>query len=141
MPGAKRFKKKGYAKPKHVRSTIRRLASYMAQYKALWIAVFILIAVNAGSSVVSSYAIKPALNDYIIPLIGKQNPDLTKFIKMLGFVFAIFAAGSFASWGSARIMLHIFISDARMRRRFENVLTRNSIARPNLFAVTGLEAA
>ena len=31
--------------------------------------------------------------------------------------------------------------DARMRRRFENVLTRNSIARPNLFAVTGLEAA
>ena len=107
MPGAKRFEKKGYAKPKHVRTTLKRLASYMGRYKALWIAVFILIAVNAGSSVVSSYAIKPALNDYIIPLIGKQNPDLTKFIKMLGFVFSIFAAGSFAAWGSARIMLHI----------------------------------
>lgn len=107
MPGAKRFEKKGYAKPKHTRSTIKRLASYMAQYKALWIAVFILIAVNAGSSVVSSYAIKPALNDYIIPLIGKQNPDLTKFIKMLALVFVIFTAGSFASWGGSRIMLHI----------------------------------
>ena len=116
MPGAKRFEKKGYAKPKHTRSTIKRLASYMAQYKALWIAVFILIAVNAGSSVVSSYAIKPALNDYIIPLIGKQNPDLTKFIKMLGFVFSIFAAGSFAAWGSARIMLHIS-SDVLFRIR------------------------
>ena len=116
MPGAKRFEKKGYAKPKHTRSTIKRLASYMAQYKALWIAVFILIAVNAGSSVVSSYAIKPALNDYIIPLIGKQNPDLTKFIKMLALVFAIFAAGSFASWGSSRIMLHIS-SDVLFRIR------------------------
>lgn len=116
MPGAKRFEKKGYAKPKHVRTTLKRLASYMGRYKALWIAVFILIAVNAGSSVVSSYAIKPALNDYIIPLIGKQNPDLTKFIKMLGFVFAIFAAGSFASWGSSRIMLHIS-SDVLFRIR------------------------
>lgn len=116
MPGAKRFEKKGYAKPKHTRSTIKRLASYMAQYKALWIAVFILIAVNAGSSVVSSYAIKPALNDYIIPLIGKQNPDLTKFIKMLALVFVIFTAGSFAAWGSSRIMLHIS-SDVLFRIR------------------------
>ena len=116
MPEARRFEKKGYAKPKHVRSTIKRLASYTAQYKALWIAVFILIAVNAGSSVVSSYAIKPALNDYIIPLIGKKDPDLTKFIKMLAFVFAIFAAGSFASWGSSRIMLHIS-SDVLFRIR------------------------
>ena len=115
MP-AGRFEKKGYAKPKHVRTTLKRLASYMAQYKALWIAVFILIAVNAGSSVVSSYAIKPALNDYIIPLIGKQNPDLTKFIKMLALVFVIFAAGSFASWGSSRIMLHIS-SDVLFRIR------------------------
>ena len=116
MPGAKRFEKKGYAKPKHVRTTLKRLASYMGRYKALWIAVFILIAVNAGSSVVSSYAIKPALNDYIIPLIGKQNPDLIKFIKMLALVFAIFAAGSFASWGSSRIMLHIS-SDVLFRIR------------------------
>ena len=79
----------------------------MARYKALWAAVFILIAVSAASSVVSSYAIKPALNEYIIPLIGKQNPDLTKFIKMLALVFTVFVAGSFASWASARIMLHI----------------------------------
>ena len=107
MVESRRFGKKGYAKPKHARTTILRLGAYMARYKALWAAVFILISVNAASSVVSSYAIKPALNEYIIPLIGKQNPDLTKFIKMLALVFAIFAAGSFASWASARIMLHI----------------------------------
>ena len=107
MAESRRFGKKGYAKPKHARTTILRLGAYMARYKALWAAVFILISVNAASSVVSSYAIKPALNEYIIPLIGKQNPDLTKFIKMLALVFAIFAAGSFASWASARIMLHI----------------------------------
>ena len=107
MAESRRFGKKGNAKPKHARTTILRLGAYMARYKALWAAVFILISVNAASSVVSSYAIKPALNEYIIPLIGKQNPDLTKFIKMLALVFAIFAAGSFASWASARIMLHI----------------------------------
>lgn len=33
------------------------------------------------------------------------------------------------------------IPDKRMRQRFENVLTQNSITKPNLFAITGMEAA
>lgn len=35
----------------------------------------------------------------------------------------------------------VITPDPGMRRRFENVLARNSIGQPNLFAVTGMEAA
>ncbi|NLL36747.1 MAG: pyridoxal phosphate-dependent aminotransferase [Fretibacterium sp.] len=35
----------------------------------------------------------------------------------------------------------VIIPNPRLRQRFENVLSQNSISKPNLFAITGLEAA
>lgn len=58
---------KGFAKPKNTKKTISRLLSYMGKFKALWIVVFLCVLMNSGASVLSSYLIKPALNNYIIP--------------------------------------------------------------------------
>ncbi|MBP3710223.1 MAG: ABC transporter ATP-binding protein [Treponema sp.] len=107
MPRPGPQEQKGYAKPQHTRNTLRRLFAYMLVHKALWVVVFMAVGISAAASVASSYIIKPALNDYIIPFVGKQHVDLSGFIKMLMLTFAIFAAGSLASWVNARLTLHI----------------------------------
>ena len=99
--------KKGFAKPKNAKKTISRMMQYMGSYKYFWILVFVCVLLSSGASVLGSYMIKPALNDYIIPLIGKQNPDLSGFLKLLVGVFCIFLVGVLASWINNRLMLHI----------------------------------
>ena len=99
--------KKGFAKPKNAKKTISRLLRYMGSYKYFWILVFICVLLSSGASVLGSYLIKPALNDYIIPLIGKQNPDFSGFLKLLVGVFCLFLVGVLASWINNRLMLHI----------------------------------
>lgn len=99
--------RKGFAKPKNAKKTISRLMQYMGSYKYFWILVFICVLLSSGASVLGSYMIKPALNDYIIPLIGKQNPDFSGFLKLLVGVLCLFLVGVLASWINNRLMLHI----------------------------------
>ena len=53
------------------------------------------------------YFIKPALNNYIIPLIGQQNPNMIGFAKLLLSALVILIFGAFASWCNSRLMLFI----------------------------------
>ena len=99
--------RKGFAKPKNAKKTISRLLRYMGSYKYFWILVFICVLLSSGASVLGSYMIKPALNDYIIPLIGKQNPDFSGLLKLLAGVLCLFLVGVLASWINNRLMLHI----------------------------------
>ena len=99
--------RKGFAKPKNAKKTISRLMQYMGSYKYSWILVFICVLLSSGASVLGSYMIKPALNDYIIPLIGKQNPDFSGFLKLLVGVLCLFLVGVLSSWINNRLMLHI----------------------------------
>ncbi len=105
MPGPGR--NKGFAKPKDARKTIGRILKYMGKFKALWLVVFLCVIVSSAASVIGSYLIKPALNDFIIPLIGKQNPDLSGFIKLLIAALCMFCVGVFASWANSRLMVYI----------------------------------
>ena len=79
----------------------------MGKFKALWLVVFLCVIISSGASVIGTYLIKPALNNYIIPLIGKQNPDFTGFAKLLIGVLALFCVGVLASWCNSRLMLYI----------------------------------
>lgn len=101
------IKNKGSAKPKNTKKTLRRIFSYMKKFKMLWIAVFLLVLTSSFASIAGSYIIKPALNDFILPLIHHENPDFSGFIKLLSTLAVIFACGAFASWGNSRIMLYI----------------------------------
>ena len=98
---------KGFGKPKDAKKTIGRILQYMGKFKALWLVVFLCVIVSSGASVIGTYLIKPALNNYIIPLIGKQNPDFTGFAKLLIGVLALFCVGVLASWCNSRLMLYI----------------------------------
>ncbi len=98
---------KGFAKPKDAKKTISRILQYMGKFKALWLVVFLCVLVNSGASVIGTYLIKPALNNYIIPLIGQQNPDFSGFAKLLIGVLCLFGVGVLASWCNSRLMIYI----------------------------------
>ncbi len=101
------MRQKGFGKPKNAKKTIGRILQYMGKFKALWLVVFLCVIVSSGASVIGTYLIKPALNNYIIPMIGKQNPDFSGFARLLIGVLVLFCVGVFASWCNSRLMIYI----------------------------------
>ena len=104
MPPVKR---RGLQKPKHTRQTLKRLFSYMASYKALWIVVVLCVILDAGANITGTYLLKPALNIYVVPYINAQNVDLTAFARLLALMGIIYIVGAIASYLNNRIMLLI----------------------------------
>ncbi len=100
-------KPKGFSKPRDTKRVLRRILGYMGKFSALWPLVFLCVLAGSGASVAGSYMIKPILNNYIIPLIGKESPDFTRFAALLAVMMCAFAAGAVCSWASARLMLYI----------------------------------
>ena len=101
---------RGTQKPRNTKKTILRLVSYMGRFKILWIFVFLFVIVSALAEVAGAYMLKPAINDYIIPLIGKKNPDLSGFIRLVITMIAIYATGAISSYASERILISISTS-------------------------------
>ena len=56
--------------------TAKRLLGYVTgTYKVQFIVVLICILISSIASISVSLSLRLLLDDYIIPLIGKQNPD------------------------------------------------------------------
>ena len=70
-------------KPKDVKKTVKRILSYMENYRPQLIVVVFAIVVSAAAGVAGTYFLKPLINQYIVPFIGKESPDLSGFIAML----------------------------------------------------------
>ena len=100
-------KMRGVQRPKNTKKTVSRLVSYMGRYKALWPFVFICVVVSSLSSVAGTYLLRPALNNYIMPWIGHENPELSGFVHLIAGMFAIFASGAVASLIQQRLLLYI----------------------------------
>ena len=94
-------------KPKDTRKTVQRIFSYMKNYRGQLISVFLLVIFSALAQVASTYFLKPLFNDYILPFVGKQNPDLSAFIRMLGLMAIVYAAGALATFTYNRLMITI----------------------------------
>lgn len=91
-------KKKG---PKNLGKTLKRLIGYTTRYKLLLALVIVFILINSVAMVSGSYLLKPLINNYILP------GDFVGVAKMLTLLGVIFALGALASYGYARIMVHI----------------------------------
>ncbi len=104
MPPVRR---RGVQKPKNAQKTIKRLISYMGKFKTLWIFVVLCVLIDAGANIAGTYMLKPALNEYIVPFIGKENVDLSAFLKLLSIMAVIYILGALGSYINNRIMLHI----------------------------------
>lgn len=97
----------GTDKPRNTKKTVLRLISYTGRFKALWPVVFIFVVISAAADVGGTYLLKPALNDFIVPFIGKENVDLSAFVRLIFTMLALYAAGVLASFGSERLLLYI----------------------------------
>lgn len=95
------------AKPKNVFGTFKRIFSYMYGFK-LHIALVVLgIVLSAGAGVAGNYLLKPIIDNYIEPFIGKENPDLTGFISTLALMGGIYLLGALSTLFYQRMMLKV----------------------------------
>ena len=88
--------------------TTKRLLKYVTEtYKFRFVLVFICILISAVASISVSLSLKFMLDDYIIPLIGQQNPNYTELYQALGVLACIFIAGVLATFTYTRLMVYI----------------------------------
>lgn len=105
---------RGFAKPKNTSKTLKRLLSYLLEYKLHLVAITIAIIGSSLSGVAGTYFLKPIINDYVVPFIGHENPDLSGFIKMIGIMASVYAFGVICSYTYNRLMLRV--STGTMRK-------------------------
>ena len=70
--------KRGFAPPPKMSNpmpTVKRLMSYMKNYKGRFIFVLICILISAGAGVVSSMFISVLIDNYITPMIKNHSRD------------------------------------------------------------------
>ncbi|MBP3417011.1 MAG: ABC transporter ATP-binding protein, partial [Spirochaetaceae bacterium] len=95
------------AKPQNIRKTIKRLLSYMGEQRLLLIPVVICVFISSGATIAGTYLLKPLLNQYIIPLIGQEDPNLSSFVSLLLLMALIYILGAVAGYLNGRIMLTV----------------------------------
>ena len=88
--------------------TSKRLLAYVtSSYKPELIAVVICIIMSSIASISVSLSLKFLLDDFIIPLIGKQNPDFTELYRAVVVLGVIFLLGVIATFVYTRLMVKI----------------------------------
>ena len=88
--------------------TAKRLLAYVtSSYKPELIAVVVCIIMSSIASISVSLSLKFLLDDFIIPLIGKQNPDFTELYRAVVVLGVIFLLGVIATFVYTRLMVKI----------------------------------
>lgn len=98
-------------KPRVTRDTLatgKRLLGYVLRdYKLRFIGVFFCILISSVASISVSLSLKFLLDDFIIPLIGKQNPNYTELYRAMAVLGTIFLCGVIATFIYSRLMVYI----------------------------------
>ena len=85
-------------KAKNPKKTLARLLSYLKPYKATMILVVVCILIGSLATALSSYSLKPLINNYIEPLLGQAAPDyapLIGFLVLMGCIYLLGIVSSF----------------------------------------------
>ena len=83
------------------------------KYRALFITVVCGIIISALASIAGSMFINTLLSDYVQPLIGTANPDLSGIVKAISYMAGIYGAGVLSALLYNQFM--IIISQNTMR--------------------------
>ena len=88
--------------------TAKRLLRYVTgTYKIQFVIVLICILVSSVASISVSLSLRYMLDDFIIPLIGSQDPDFTELYRALLVLGSIFFLGVIATFVYTRLMVVI----------------------------------
>lgn len=93
-------------KPKNTRATIRRLFSYLNEYRFSMAIALVCVVGGTLAQLAGSYMLRPLINQYIAPLDGSRGSTagLLRGIAVMGFVLAL---GVIANYVQTRIMLSV----------------------------------
>lgn len=102
---------KPHGKPKVTKETIKtakRLLRYVtSRFKLQFIAVFICIIISSIASISVSLSLKFLVDDFILPLVGQQDPNFGELYRALAILATIFAAGVISTFIYSRLMVKI----------------------------------
>ena len=91
----------GYQRPQDLRGTVKKLLHYVGRYKGLLVLVAVCLLLSSVGSVASSYFLKPAINDYILP------GDFSGLLKLLVLMGLVFVLSALCSYVYSRIMVRV----------------------------------
>lgn len=89
------------------KTALRRLFSYMKEYKRQLVFVVICILLSAVASAASSVFLQTLIDDYIVPLLRTNNPVFTGLLKALAIIGIIYIIGVLSSLLYSRAMVTV----------------------------------
>lgn len=89
------------------KTALRRLFSYMKEYKGQLVFVVICILLSAVASAASSVFLQTLIDDYIVPLLRTNNPVFTGLLKALAIIGIIYIIGVLSSFLYSRAMVTV----------------------------------
>ncbi len=105
----------GFEKPKNVRSTIKRLLTYLVQRKYLLLLVAVCVILSSAGSVAGSYMLRPILNHLVesVPVAEKLPQVLQLLLLLLG----IYLLSALCTFIQARTMVSLAQKSTNQLRR------------------------
>jgi len=110
-------------------ATVKRIFTYLSKKKLPLVVCFLCVVVEALTNVASSAFFTPLIDNYIVPLIGQSNPDLTGFVTQLIIMGSVFFLGVVAAYVYRKIISIITTGALEsMRRDLFNHMQNMSIS-------------
>ncbi len=80
------------------KKTIKRLLSYMKEYKLSLASMLVCVVFSSLAGVVGNMFLRTLIDDYITPLMTDPNPVFTGLLQALGMMALVYAVGIFSTW-------------------------------------------
>ena len=94
-------------KTKKSKTVLRLLKYVFTTYKLQFFIVLVAIIVSSIASVLGIQFIQRLIDNYIVPLIGNQNPDFTLLLQAILNMAVIYVVGIVATYVYNRLMINI----------------------------------
>ncbi len=107
-PGGPRGPRGPRPKLENPMGLLKRMLGYTFKDYALhWIVVVICIVTTVFASLQGTLFMRTLIDDYIMPLIGHENPDFSALAAAIGRVAGFYVIGVLASFIQSRVMIYV----------------------------------
>jgi len=86
---------------------VKRLISYLKQYKTVLAVVTVCILLSAGATASAALFLQVLIDRYIMPLLAQSTPVFSGLLRVLIFMAAIYGTGVLCSWIYNRLMIKV----------------------------------
>ena len=86
---------------------VKRLLSYLKQYKTVLTVVTVCILLSAGATASAALFLQVLIDRYIMPLLVQSTPVFSGLLQVLIFMAAIYGTGVLCSWIYNRLMIKV----------------------------------